>query len=159
MGVKVGFNEKLCDAPPVVMAGTAAFGLWARTVCWSARSSTSGFVPLAVVDLFDGVDLAPRLVKVELYATSEGGYQLVNDKLPNGKPYFRISVPQSRAKIPTAVRRRVYERDGWRCRECGSPDDLSLDHIYPWSKGGPDTEDNLRVLCVPCNSSKGARVE
>ncbi len=39
-----------------------------------------------------------------------------------------------------------------------STGDLSLDHIYPWSLGGPDTVENLRVLCRSCNSRKGANV-
>jgi hypothetical protein len=63
-----------------------------------------------------------------------------------------------RDHIPKALREAVYARDGYRCCLCGADEELSLDHIYPWSLGGPDTEDNLRVLCRSCNSSKGARV-
>ena len=32
------------------------------------------------------------------------------------------------------------------------------DHIFPRSLGGSDDLDNLRLLCRPCNSKKGARV-
>ena len=63
-----------------------------------------------------------------------------------------------RAKISAAVRRAVHERDGWECLHCGSGDDLTLDHIVPWSAGGSDEIDNLQTLCRPCNSRKGARV-
>jgi hypothetical protein len=38
-------------------------------------------------------------------------------------------------------------------------DDLTLDHIIPWSHGGSDTITNLRVLCRSCNSSRGNRIE
>lgn len=67
-------------------------------------------------------------------------------------------VPERRAAIPAAIRRAVMARDHGRCVDCGATDDLALDHIYPWSLGGPDTVENLRVLCRPCNSSKGARI-
>lgn len=57
--------------------------------------------------------------------------------------------------ITKAVRRGVYERDGWQCRECGTRGDLTLDHIVPKSKGGTNDPDNLRTLCVRCNNRKG----
>ena len=65
----------------------------------------------------------------------------------------------NRAPISTGIRDFVFDRDGHACRLCGTTADLTLDHIYPWSLGGPDTPDNLRVLCRPCNSSKGDRVQ
>jgi len=40
---------------------------------------------------------------------------------------------------------------------CGSTDRLSLDHVIPAARGGPGVLSNTRVLCQPCNSSKGAR--
>lgn len=65
----------------------------------------------------------------------------------------------NRAPIPSGIRDFVYDRDGHACRLCGTTEDLTLDHIYPWSLGGPDTPENLRVLCRSCNSSKGDRVQ
>lgn len=75
------------------------------------------------------------------------------------RPYcgWRI-VPEQRAAIPATVRRAVYKRDGHACLECGAVEDLTLDHIYPWSLGGGDTVENLRVLCRSCNTRKGAKV-
>lgn len=64
----------------------------------------------------------------------------------------------ARPAIPQAVRAAVFARDGRACLICIATEDLTLDHIYPWSLGGPDTVENLRVLCRRCNSSKGARV-
>lgn len=63
-----------------------------------------------------------------------------------------------RAAISPDVRREVYERDGFTCVECLTDADLTLDHIFPWSLGGSDDPSNLRTLCRPCNSRKGARV-
>ena len=63
-----------------------------------------------------------------------------------------------RAAISPEIRDHVFHRDGHACRACGTTEDLTLDHVHPWSVGGPDTADNLQVLCRPCNSSKGDRV-
>ena len=69
-----------------------------------------------------------------------------------------IDPDAKRPRIPQGVRQSVYERDGWSCVYCDSPDDLTLDHIQPFSLGGPDTVENLQTLCRSCNSRKGARV-
>lgn len=52
----------------------------------------------------------------------------------------------------------VLERDGARCAYCGiESSELTLDHIIPRSKGGPDSAENLTPACRSCNSSKGAK--
>lgn len=58
-----------------------------------------------------------------------------------------------RDEIPTHVRAAIWYRDGGRCKECGATSDgaMHLDHITPWSAGGSDITDNLRILCEPCN--------
>ena len=66
--------------------------------------------------------------------------------------------PTTRTPIPVETRFFVFRRDGYRCVQCGSTDDLTIDHIYPQILGGGHTEDNLQTLCRPCNSRKGARV-
>ncbi|MFZ4433513.1 MAG: HNH endonuclease, partial [Microthrixaceae bacterium] len=73
-----------------------------------------------------------------------------------------VLVPNRTRQIPASIRRAVLERDGEQCVRCGKcpPDvELHVDHIFPWSKGGPNEAWNLRVLCQTCNLSKGARVE
>ncbi|MFI2664170.1 HNH endonuclease [Micromonospora carbonacea] len=77
---------------------------------------------------------------------------------PRHRPERIAPEGKRRRAIPASVQAAVYQRDGHRCVACGTLDDLTLDHIYPWARGGPDTIDNLRVLCRPCNSRKGARI-
>lgn len=31
-----------------------------------------------------------------------------------------------------------------------------MDHVIPWSQGGPTELDNLQLLCGPCDIAKGA---
>lgn len=54
--------------------------------------------------------------------------------------------PRSREPISKKLRKAVYERDHYRCVECGATDHLSLDHIIPWSLGGEDTMENLQTM-------------
>lgn len=50
--------------------------------------------------------------------------------------------------------KRIAERDGNYCAECESTANLTLDHIIPVSKGGTNEDENLQLLCRPCNNEK-----
>lgn len=59
--------------------------------------------------------------------------------------------------IPREILIKVIRRDGQVCQSCHRfvPDDkIHFDHIIPFSKGGPTTVENLRVLCNDCNLKK-----
>ena len=64
-------------------------------------------------------------------------------------------VEGKRKPIPIKLRAVVFRRDNHKCLKCGAEDGLSIDHIVPVSKGGPNTLGNLQTLCMPCNISKG----
>lgn len=63
-----------------------------------------------------------------------------------------------RGKVSHKLRFLIYKRDNNRCRICGSTNNLEIDHIYPISKGGKSTPDNLQTLCHRCNVKKGANI-
>lgn len=66
-------------------------------------------------------------------------------------------VPRNTVKFN---RRNIFLRDGHRCQYCGnrySSPRLSLDHVMPKSRGGPDTWENIVCACLDCNVSKGGR--
>lgn len=73
---------------------------------------------------------------------------------------LHVGLPEipRRAALKDATRQAVFDRDGHRCRSCGATQDLGVDHVVPWSRGGSDDPDNLQTLCRRCNASKGARV-
>lgn len=75
----------------------------------------------------------------------------------NGRRYPR----DARAawnRLRPVLTRAVFGRDGAVCRHCGTTEQLSIDHIVPVIAGGTNDLSNLQVLCMPCNSRKGARV-
>lgn len=77
----------------------------------------------------------PRVVRLTTY-----------DRLPKNSVKFN--------------RRNIFLRDGHRCQYCGnrySSPRLSLDHVMPKSRGGPDTWENIVCACLDCNVSKGGR--
>lgn len=66
------------------------------------------------------------------------------------------SVKAKRRKISPGTRRKVFERNAYRCVTCGSFKDLHVDHIVALTNGGTDDLDNLQTLCAVCNMRKGA---
>lgn len=52
------------------------------------------------------------------------------------------------------------EKGLYECNECHqhfAADELTVDHIKPWSLGGPTVLSNAQLLCRTCNSRKGNR--
>ncbi|HUI93621.1 MAG TPA: HNH endonuclease [Chitinivibrionales bacterium] len=43
------------------------------------------------------------------------------------------------------------------CVFCGAKDNLTVDHLIPWSRGGNGSSDNVVFSCKSCNSSRGDR--
>ena len=74
---------------------------------------------------------------------------------------FRGIAPAARRPgISPTIRAAVIARDGYTCQLCGGgvePGDVHLDHIKPFSKGGPTTVHNLQVTHSLCNIRKGNR--
>ena len=62
-----------------------------------------------------------------------------------------------REPISWMLRWSILDRDQQTCKACKiySPDGpFELDHCIPWSAGGPDDSDNLRLLCAQCNQRR-----
>lgn len=57
-------------------------------------------------------------------------------------------------------RKRILDRDGWRCQHCGKElagSDATVDHLEPVSHnpGQHHPDSMLRALCRRCNSHRG----
>lgn len=66
--------------------------------------------------------------------------------------------PELGPPITQAMRRKIFTRDDFTCRWCGSQTNLAVDHVHPLSKGGTNYEENLQTLCKKCNSKKSNRI-
>jgi hypothetical protein len=102
------------------------------------------------------------------------------------RPWSKIAVGLVNSPVPAPpndplrttyqYRRRIrlFERDKWRCRYCArrvydpddrlasliegqQPNDATVDHVLPRSRGGKDTDSNRVTACRRCNTRKGNR--
>lgn len=75
----------------------------------------------------------------------------------------RMRKPEGSALV---VRKRIYERDGWRCHLCSKPvkrdavvphpQAPTIDHLIPLAAGGTHEPHNVRTAHFICNSKRGA---
>ena len=63
--------------------------------------------------------------------------------------------PTKRKHIPKAVREAVFKRDNYRCVNCGSTQNLEIDHKESLANGGTNHISNLQTQCQDCNRRKG----
>lgn len=64
-------------------------------------------------------------------------------------------IPISYSKVPL-TRINIFKRDNWTCIYCGDTrkNRMTVDHIIPQSKGGPNTWENMITACKKCNHEK-----
>jgi hypothetical protein len=151
-------NVNAYEHPQILPLSDAAFALWAKAGMWCVGNDLRFWTPLSVVkSLGYSRKIAQELALAGLWLSDfvdgKRGYWLIESDL------WAFSVSDSRPSIPQWMRSTILERDGNACCYCGAPDDLQMDHIHPWSRGGATTVENLQALCGPCNRRKGARVE
>lgn len=84
---------------------------------------------------------------------------------PAARPVANPAVPNPGGSlsrnISPALRRQVLQRSDNRCSLCGvafaAGDEIHIDHIRPWAKGGLSVVDNLQATHAACNLAKGAQ--
>jgi 5-methylcytosine-specific restriction endonuclease McrA len=61
------------------------------------------------------------------------------------------------SEYPAFTRFNLFLRDRFHCQYCGSPHNLTFDHVVPRRLGGKTTWQNVATACAPCNMRKGGR--
>ncbi len=64
----------------------------------------------------------------------------------------------SQSRSPAFTRFNLFLRDGFECVYCGSPEELTFDHVIPRRLGGKTSWTNIAAACSPCNFKKGGRL-
>ena len=59
------------------------------------------------------------------------------------------------SRHPAFTRFNVFLRDRFQCQYCGTPEDLTFDHVVPRRCGGATTWENVVAACSPCNLQQG----
>jgi len=59
---------------------------------------------------------------------------------------------------PAFTRFNLFLRDNFECQYCGSPNELTFDHLVPRSLGGRTTWENIITACSSCNLRKGGKL-
>jgi hypothetical protein len=97
----------------------------------------------------------------EVYALLVSRQQRERGRIERAQAMVAMGMqPQDQARrrdiIADDVKQFVWMRDGGRCRNCGSQEELQYDHIIPVVLGGSSGLENLQILCGPCNRRKSA---
>ena len=73
-------------------------------------------------------------------------------KIPAKTPRLKLDSTSYRD-----LHRQVLERDGWRCQNCASMQNLQVHHLTFRSQSGGDEEQNLITLCAACHAQTHGR--
>jgi ATP-dependent DNA helicase RecQ len=61
---------------------------------------------------------------------------------------------QTTYDLPSNIRHEILERDSFKCRECGSTENLEVHHIFPKQFKVDHAPQNLITLCRTCHATK-----
>jgi hypothetical protein len=96
-------------------------------------------------------------------ATLNGGH----NRLTGRRSYLEVSpviatfgVVRKSMALHSVTNAMLFKRDNFRCMYCGEKfghKALTRDHIFPQSRGGLDTWENLVAACKACNQAKADR--
>ena len=173
--IKPGFfkNEVLAEMPPETRL--LFIGLW-TLADREGRIEDRPKRIKAELFAFDSFDVDSMLSRLQSdgflvrYEVDSTRFIQVANFVKHQDPHYRekasvIPPPdgQENRILATGVTRtqrsRILERDGYACQQCGSTENLCIDHVLPVSRGGSSVDENLQVLCLSCNTKKGNKID
>lgn len=141
-------------------------GLWWWALDYAPDGDLSRFEDQDIADACDWDGDAGQLVQALRTHGWLDGQQLHDWDKYGGKYVKRRDIKRVRDRERVNARRArsrraVIARDGLVCGICGGVvaiEDVELDHVLPFSMGGPTTVENLRVTHSRCNRIRGNRI-
>jgi len=108
----------------------------------------------------DSIDLTDEMDKLTISPNTKKKEDSIKDETPKTHKY---NLREKRKTIPTRVRYEVWkvycgnslEGHCFCCKKEIEYSTWECGHIKPAAEGGPDTIDNLRPTCLPCNRGMG----
>jgi HNH endonuclease len=161
--------QKMLKRQVQLVQGTL-LGTDRRITFLSSTGKDSNTIQLDNIGL---VNLLPSAIAIQTTKGRGGTYQVahplyikayIDTLVKRWKMQILIQREQAGSRlIPDHVRIQVLQKYANKCAWCGAYGGdkgvgLEMDHIQPFSKGGPSTIDNLQPLCGPCNKKKGNRL-
>ena len=133
----------------------AKIGIYKGSTLADLSSYSAGEISNAIGYEGNPKELIDALVKTE-WLTDKWILQSHDRIIGYANTSEQISRIRNR-RMQHAPRNAIYQRDNYRCVYCGSQNNLTLDHVFPFSKGGQETLNNLVTCCRSCNSRKQDR--
>lgn len=114
----------------------------------------SDYTPVNVTNITRAIKL---IVKEKAEIIKEGTKILRSERAVFKAPTIIRLLNYVKIKLFKVVltKRNILIRDGFKCVYCGDPNNLTLDHLIPKSKGGKNDWYNLVTCCDTCNKKKG----
>ncbi len=138
----INTNSNLNDMPPIIFIG---FVLFIIIIIIVVIKKAVGSEDSNSTDLYSGYD---------------NKFKNLSVPAKSNKFFAKNHSNKARETIPAKLRHEIFQRDSYRCTECGATNKetrLHIDHIFPFSKGGSSERHNLQTLCNKCNLAKWTR--
>ena len=134
--------------------------VWFNLLCYAAeqkpeRGSIFDFdMDVLAIEVAAGdsdllIETLKKLSRLRIIFATDGG-QIRFLKFEGGDDSIRQEWIDMRRRVAPVV----YKKYKARCYYCGSPDNMTIDHVHPLSRGGSNNIENLVPACRSCNSRK-----
>lgn len=140
---------------PLLYAGKDGMSKYHPALVLNADAQPLSYHPLSVWEWEDAVKavIAERVTVLASYDTvvRSPTYEMQLPSVLMLRQFIDINRPAAFSRWNLSV------RDHFKCVYCGSPDDLTFDHVVPRSRLGPMSFSNAVLACLKCNQRKANR--